>query len=53
MTTKGRRLRCVSGIDVRLKSYIALYGVNTSHFLFEEREIVATFVDVLHRLIRT
>ena len=59
--TKGRVIgdskrdttRRASGIGARLKSCIALYSVNTSYFLFEEREIVAMFVGILHKLIRT
>ena len=59
--TKGRviddskrdKTRRVSGIGARLKSCIALYSVNTLYFLFEEREIVAMFVGILHKLIRT
>ena len=48
--TKGRvkgdnkrgTTRCAGGIGARLESCIALYSVNMSYFLFEERGIVAT-----------
>ena len=50
---KRDRTRCVCGISTRLDGCIALYSENTLYFSFEEREIVATFVEVLHEFIRT